>query len=102
MDELNSRLINAISKALIECEENSDLVITTAVIDQISEVIADKVKTEYSGGIISPEETLGVTSLIFHAIEDKKFFDWEMPTKSGFTAEEFDSIATKMRSSIGI
>lgn len=102
MEELDSRLLNAISTALVECEENSDLVITTAVVNKISEVIAKKVKEEYSGGIISPEETLGVTNLIFNAIENKKFFDWEMPTLCGYNAEEFDAIARKLRGSIGI
>ena len=102
MEELDSRLLNAISTALLECEENSDLVITTSIIDEVSQVILKKVKEEYSGGVISPEETLGVTSLIFHAIEDKRFFDWEMPTLCGYTAQEFDSISTKLRSSINI
>ena len=102
MEELDSRLLKAISNALVQCEENSDLVITTSVVNKISDVIAEKVKEEYSGGIISPEETLGVATLIFHAIENKKFFDWEMPTLCGYSAEEFDTIARKLRGSVGI
>ena len=49
MEELDSRLLNAISTALLECEENSDLVITTSIIDEVSQVILKKVKDSLIG-----------------------------------------------------
>jgi hypothetical protein len=30
------------------------------------------------------------------AINDKRFFDWEMPTLTGMTAEEFSRLAEKL------
>jgi len=41
-------------------------------------------------------EMLGIRSLILHAIADKRFFDWEMPTLTGFSAEQFKAIADKL------
>ena len=101
MLDLNSRLIKAISAGLVECEEKSDLVITSAIVDNVSQVIAAKVKEEYSGGVISPEETVGVATLIMHAVTNEKFFDWEMPLLCGYTADEFEEIARKLRHSDG-
>jgi len=41
-------------------------------------------------------ELVGVRNLILHAIGNKQFFDWEMPTLTGFTAAEFERIAEKL------
>ena len=102
MSEFDTRLIKAISNALLVCEADSSLVITSTVISDIAQVVADKVKLEYAGGVISPDEMNGVSSLVFNAIADKKFFDWEMPTLTGYTAEEFGEIAHKLRKSVDI
>jgi len=102
LSEFDTRLIKAISNALLECETDSSLVITSTVISDIAKVVADKVKLEYAGGVISPDEMNGVSSLVLNAIADKKFFDWEMPTLTGYTAEEFGKIAQKLRKSVEI
>jgi hypothetical protein len=45
---------------------------------------------------LSHLELLGVRGLVLHAISDKRFCDWEMPTLTGFTAVEFEGIAEKL------
>ncbi|MCV2884700.1 hypothetical protein OE749_08325 [Aestuariibacter sp. AA17] len=102
MSEFDSRLINAISKALFVSEKKSDLVITTAVVEDVAKNIAEHIKKEYAGGTLSPEEIFGVAALIRHAVENKEFFDWEMPTLCGYTADEFVKIAERLRKSTSI
>lgn len=102
MNEFDSRLINAISTGLKEAEENSDVVITTINVDDVSKVIADEVKKEYAGNILTPEEIYGIAALISHATADKKFFDWEMPILCSYTAEEFGEITKKLRNLINL
>ena len=41
-------------------------------------------------------ELVGVRSLINHAVADSRFFDWEMPTLTGFSADGFRQIAEKV------
>jgi hypothetical protein len=45
---------------------------------------------------LTSSEMAGLRSLVLHAISDKRFFDWEMPTLTGFSAEEFRQIAEKL------
>lgn len=45
---------------------------------------------------LTAQELTGVRRLIYQAIADKRFFDWEMPTLTGFTAKEFETIAGKL------
>jgi hypothetical protein len=39
---------------------------------------------------------IGLRRLVWHAVSNKQFFDWEMPTLTGFTAEQFGEIAEKL------
>ncbi|EFO29947.1 hypothetical protein TRICHSKD4_5787 [Roseibium sp. TrichSKD4] len=34
--------------------------------------------------------------MILQALSDKRFFDWEMPTLTGLTSEEFKAVANKL------
>lgn len=95
-------LVKIISSALTESEESSDVVITTNIIDDVSKVIADKILESGALSVLTSEEVLGINTLIYHAINEAKFFDWEMPTKCGYTAEQFDEISKKLRESVGI
>ena len=101
MDELTKRLVEAITASLQELEENGSIVITEPVINSVSSSIAETVKSSYAG-ILSPEEVLGVCGLLFHAVEDKKFYDWEMPTLCGYKAEEMKATTLRLRNSVNI
>ena len=88
-------LSKAIAMALGELERDGDLVITSPSIEPVADRIAQAVLAVVPNTALSHLELLGVRSLVLHAISDKRFFDWEMPTLTGFTAVEFEDIAEK-------
>ena len=100
MKEIQPALNQAISDALVQAEKDQNIVITTNNIHDISALISDKVKTVYAGGLLSPEEIKGLYNLINHAVQDKSFYDWEMPILIGYTAEQMDDLAKKLLASI--
>ena len=77
-------------------EQQGELVIATAFPSRIVEPLHDAVRTLYSTSTLSSTELAGVRALILHAIENQTLFDWEMPTLTGFTADEFRQIADKL------
>jgi hypothetical protein len=91
-DQLLSR---AIAAALHDLDRDGDLVITSPHIEPIADRIAEAALSVVPSTTLSLE-LLGVRSLILHAISNKQFFDWEMPTLTGFTAAEFERIAEKL------
>ncbi|MDO6477946.1 hypothetical protein Q4520_21225 [Alteromonas sp. 1_MG-2023] len=101
MDNFNSELISAINKGLLDSEKNSDIVITTGILENASKVIAQNVQHQYAG-VISRDETIAVINLIFQAIEDEQFFDWEKPTLCGADKTQFEQIRKKLMLAIGI
>lgn len=88
-------LSKTIAMVLGELERDGDLVITSPSIEPIADRIAQAVLSVAPNTALSHLELLGVRSLVLHAISDKRFFDWEMPTLTGFTAAEFEGIAEK-------
>jgi hypothetical protein len=68
----------------------------------VAKVVADEVKKVYAGGVLSPDEIFGLCVVLLHAVEDKNFYDWEMPTLSGFKAEEIKQLTIKLRESVNI
>ncbi len=102
MNEFDEKLTTAISVALKKAEDNDNIVITTSTINDVASVIADEIKKVYAGGVLSSDEIFGICIVLLHAVEDKKFYDWEMPTLSGFKAEEIKKLAIKLRESVNI
>lgn len=89
-------LSKTIAMALGELERDGDLVITSPSIEPVADRMAQAVLAVVPNTALSHLELLGVRSLVLHAISDKRFFDWEMPTLTGFTAAEFEGIAEKL------
>ena len=89
-------LSKTIAMALDELERDGDLVITSPSVEPIADRIAQAALSVVPSTELSHLELLGVRSLILHAVSDKRFFDWEMPTLTGFTAAEFERIAEKL------
>lgn len=94
-DSTNS-IKKALAEALIKAEENGNLVIATAVINDITEPMAEAVKTAYAG-IFTTHELAVLSNLVFQATSDEKFYDWEMPTLVGYTLEEMQVLGAKLR-----
>lgn len=82
--------------ALGELERDGELVVTSSSVEPIADRLAEAALGVVPHTSLSLAELIGVRSLILHAISDKRFFDWEMPTHTGFTAAEFNSIAEKL------
>jgi hypothetical protein len=101
MDELTKNLIAAITTSLYQLEEKGSIVITESIVSSISQHIAEGVKSSYAGAL-TPDEVLGVCSVLLHAAGDANFYDWEMPTLSGYQADEVKEIATRLRNSVNI
>lgn len=55
-----------------------------------------KVAEVVSHAELSLGELYATLLLINYAIHDHKFFDWEMPTLTGLTAEEFGAVSDKL------
>src|SRR5262245_61298718 len=89
-------LSSTVAAALRDLDRDGDLVITSPNIEPIADRIAEAALSVVPSTTLSPDELAGVRSLILHAIWNKQFFDWEMPTLTGFTAAEFERIAEKL------
>jgi hypothetical protein len=89
-------LSKTVAMALGELERDGDLVITSPSIEPIADRITQAALAVVPSTALSHLELLGVRSLILHAISNKQFFDWEMPTLTGFTSAEFARIAEKL------
>lgn len=96
MPDSTSRIKKALAEALIKAEENGNLVIATAVINDVTEPVAEAVKTAYAG-IFTTQELAALSNLVFQATSNEQFYDWEMPTLVGYTREEMHALGVKLR-----
>ena len=89
-------LTEAIVRTISEREAAGDIVVTVpafALADHISEAVREV----FTGNLLSPSEILSVVALLTEAAADRKFYDWEMPTKVGLTATEVQQLAERLR-----
>ena len=96
MEDICPKLISAIENALVQSEVLGDLVITVPP-RVIAERIDKEVRQVFTGNIFSPEELMAVAALIMQATANRSFYDWEMPTLVGYTAEEMSALGAKLR-----
>ncbi|WP_130466536.1 hypothetical protein [Corticibacter populi] len=87
MRDIQIELNNNIVSALCEAEAAGDIVICTTAPQQTASLISEKIRAVFTGEIFSPEELLALSGLISQAVSDKRFYDWEMPTLIGYTAD---------------
>ena len=91
----DQRLSRVIGAALHELELEGEIVITSPGVEPFADRVAAAVLTVASHMSLSHLELLGLRSLVLHAVRGERF-DWEMPTSTGFSAEEFQRIAEKL------
>ncbi|WP_152612647.1 hypothetical protein [Leisingera sp. ANG-M7] len=89
-------LIQAIGKAITDLDDSNELVLCSDDPTNCATKIASSVRHVVPNTGLNSSEMLGIRSLILHAISDKRFFDWEMPILTGFSAEQFKAIADKL------
>lgn len=88
--------IEAIGKAITDLDELNELVLCSDDPTKCATKIAGSVLHVVPDTGLNSSEMRGVRSLILYAISDKRFFDWEMPTLTGFSSEQFRAIAEKL------
>lgn len=89
-------LRNAVREALLQLENDGHIVIVSTTLGSLVDAVANKVADVVPNTELSLRELCATRQLINHAIHDRRFFDWEMPTLTGLTAEEFRVVADKL------
>lgn len=90
------RLKERLSEELDELEKEGEVVLCSPASGFLSTRLAKAALAVVPHTELTVSEMAGLRSLVFFAISDKRFFDWEMPTLTGFSAEEFRQIAEKL------
>lgn len=93
---IDQHLSRVMANALSELERAGEIVVTSPSIELPADRLAEAALNVVPSTNLAFDELVGVRSLILHAISNKQFFDWEMPTLTGFTAAEFEHIAGKL------
>lgn len=91
MDDADLR--NAVRVALLQLEADGHIVIVSTPPRSLVNAIANKVAEVVPHTELSLRELYATRLLIDYAIRDHRLFDWEMPTLTGLTAEEFRVVA---------
>jgi hypothetical protein len=94
---MNEELVlKLISRALLELEERGDIVLCVDSAKKPAKHIYDALGELMPNDKLTASELSGLRALVFQATNDQRFFDLEMPTLTGFTADEFRTIARKL------
>ena len=94
---MEDQILNRVMmSALYELEREGEIVLATTRVEALANRIAAAVLEVVPNTGLSRDELIGLRMLIYHAASDKRFFDWEMPTLTGFSATEFKEIAEKL------
>lgn len=83
-------------KVAVSSLESADMLVCVADLDVVSKRLASQILEQTPQLAIASTELSGLRSLAYEAINDKRFFDWEMPTLTGFTADQFKAIIEKL------
>lgn len=89
-------LWNALARALEALEASGEIVVCRPVSNVAVQSLHDAILDVVPDSNLTATELSGVRALILHAIRDKQFFNWEKPTVTGFTAEQFEAIAKRL------
>ncbi len=96
-----SQLQVSIENCLRELEMRGDIVITTPIISRIVDGLISSFRHTYEGmyeeGAFTTSELEAIYSLIFEAVHDERFFDWEKPILTGMTKSQFEALARRIR-----
>ncbi|NVD41745.1 hypothetical protein HT585_23015 [Ensifer sp. HO-A22] len=89
-------LRNALREALLQLETDGHIVIVSTTLGSMVHAVANKIADVVPHTELSFRELYATRQLINQAIHDNRFFDREMPTLTGLTAEEFRIVADKL------
>lgn len=89
-------LFQSIKKALLNLEERGDIVLCASDTDIPAKHIYEAVREFVPSERLTTSELSGLRALVFQAVSDDRFFDWEMPTLTGLTSDQFKEAASKL------
>jgi len=100
-NKILNELEKSISDSLQTLEGKGDIVITTSAKTEVVGTIRSSIREAYEGmygsECFTTIELEAICSLIFEAINDKKFFDQEKPTLTGLSKDQFEQLGIKIR-----
>ena len=89
-------LDRAVTVALQQLEADGEIVVCTASPNRVVERLSGAVLDVVPSTGLTASEMAGLRLLVLQATGNATFFDWEMPTLTGFSADEFQKIADKL------
>jgi hypothetical protein len=89
-------LDRTVADALKQLEADEEIVVCTAAPNRVVERLSSAILGVTPNTGLTASELYGLRLLILQATSSSAFFDWEMPTLTGFSAEEFRAIADKL------
>lgn len=92
----DQKLWKVISLILKKMEEDEEIVICSSSSVNATSKIHDAIASIVPKTNLSDLDLYAIRSLILEAIDDGKFFDREMPTLTGYSADQFRKIAMKL------
>ena len=92
------RLDQAISGALTQLEAEGEIIVCSPSQQRIVDRLIETALTLVPHTTLTATELNGLRLLVLQATANTAFFDWEMPTLTGFSAAEFRAIADKLPS----
>lgn len=90
------QLRETLSNELGRLENEGEIVLCSPAPGPISKRLAEAVRAVVPHTELTVSEMVGLRSLVLHAISESRFFDREMPTLTGFSADQFRQIAEKL------
>lgn len=90
------QLRETLSYELGKLENEGEIVLCSLASGPISKRLAQAVSAVAPHTELTVSEMVGLRNLVLHAVSDSRFFDCEMPTLTGFSAEQFRQIAEKL------
>ena len=94
--EKDDAICEKILDAVNYLEENDYIVVCVENKNEIVKKIYEHIIEAMPRKNLSAEELSAIGSLIYHAISDESFFDWEIPSLTGMTKEDFERIINKL------
>lgn len=89
-------LMHSIKRALLDLEEHGEIVLCASEPNAPAKHIYEVVSKLLPNEQLTTAELIGLRSIVSQAVSDNRFFDWEMPTLTGLTSDEFKELARKL------
>lgn len=89
-------LDQALTAALKRLEADGEIIVSTTSPRRIVERLSGAALDVVPNTGLTSSELYGLRLLVLQATASRAFFDWEMPTLTGFSAEQFEAIAEKL------